>query len=114
MSTRENLAASPPAAAICDPEGLHRQLAHWNRRRLSPGRPNGEWQRDLAEDGRMLWLEGTWIESFREEVAEAAAAAPRDEEGFVAWFVDLKASGPGQYDPLFAWLAKEADFPEIS
>ena len=97
-----------PAGDLCDPEGAHRQLAHWNHRRLAPQAPSADWQADLREEARMRWLEGAWIEGFRAEVTERAHAAPRDVEGFTAWFQDLAASGPGQHDPLFAWLARHA------
>jgi hypothetical protein len=100
--------------AICDLEGTHRQLATWNRRRLAPGRPCAEWTQQLFEDGRMLWLEGAWIESFRDELAEEVAAVPCDEDGFIAWFGALKANGPGQYDPLFDWLAREAGIADMN
>jgi hypothetical protein len=97
------------APAICDPEGVHRQLAHWNHRRLAPGAPVEDWAQTLQLDQHMQWLEGVWVESLREAVAERAAAAPRDVDGFVAWFEALKTGGPGQGDPLFGWLAREAD-----
>jgi hypothetical protein len=41
------------------------------------------------------------------------AAVPADAEGFVAWFEGLKATGPGQGDPLFDWLAEEATLDEM-
>ena len=94
---------------ICDPEGLHRQLAGWNQRRLAPAAPTAAWEDHLREDHRMQWLEGVWIETLRGEVAARAAAAPTDVDGFVAWFEALKTSGPGQGDPLFDWLARDAD-----
>ena len=56
----------------------------------------------------MLRLEGAFLESLREEVAEEAAAAPTDVEGFIVWFEALEADGPGQHDPLFPWLADNA------
>lgn len=95
--------------AICDPEGLHRSLANWNRRRFQPLPPSADWAASLAEQSRMLWLEGTWIESEREGIAAFCADLPRDVEGFVAWFEGLLDNGPGQHDPLFEWLAKDAD-----
>ncbi len=33
--------------ATCDIEGLHRDLAHWNVRRLAPGAPKADWEADL-------------------------------------------------------------------
>jgi hypothetical protein len=102
------------SAALCDPEAVHRQLAHWNHRRLAPGVPHDDWQKDLREDGHMLWLEGMWVESLRDEVMAKAAAAPRDVAGFVDWFRALETYGPGQHDPLFDWLASRADAADMN
>lgn len=107
------LEASRPTSsapgALCDPEGLHRQLAHWNHRRLAPSAPAADWQDQLREEHRMRWLEGTWIETLREDLDAQLEGLPTDEDAFVAWFEQLKQSGPGQGDPLFDWLAKDAD-----
>ncbi|HEX4096349.1 MAG TPA: iron-containing redox enzyme family protein, partial [Caulobacteraceae bacterium] len=62
----------------------------------------------------MLQLEGGWIEAFREQVAPAALAAPQDPDRFIEWFEDLKSSGPGQDDPLFPWLARDATRAEMT
>jgi hypothetical protein len=83
-------------------------LARWNRRRLAPALPTSEWTQLLDEDHRMQRLEGAFLEELRREVAARAAEAPRDVAGFLAWFEDLKETGPGQNDPLFPWLAQEA------
>ncbi|MCR5877092.1 iron-containing redox enzyme family protein [Phenylobacterium sp. J367] len=96
-----------------DAETLHRGLAHWNHRRLAVQTPHGDWQTDLSADHRMLRLEGAWIEAFRAHIAPMVEAVPSDPEGFIAWFEDLKESGPGQYDPLFAWLEGEADLDQL-
>jgi hypothetical protein len=101
------------AAESLDPHALHRDLAYWNSRRLSPATPGEHWQTDLAEDHQMALLEGQWIESLRAQVAERAAAAPTDADGFIAWFEDLKQTGPGQGDALFRWLAEEASFEQM-
>lgn len=99
--------------ALADPLALHRRLAHWNHVRLSPAEPSADWRDDLREEHQMRLLEGAWIESFRGEVEAAAAAAPTDPDGFVAWFEALKEAGPGQNDPLFPWLAEEATRDEM-
>jgi hypothetical protein len=96
-----------------DPASLHRQLARWNHRRLSPSVPSSAWREELREEYEMRLLEGAAVEAFREEVAEAAAQAPTDVEGFIEWFEALKDNGPGQYDPLFDWLAEEATLDEL-
>ena len=56
----------------------------------------------------MQRLEGAFLEELRGEIAARAAEAPTDVDGFLAWFEDLQVTGPGQDDPLFAWLASEA------
>lgn len=90
-----------------------RRLAAWNRERLVPGLPDAGWELRLARDHRLLRLEGAFLEALRAEVAAEAAAAPADAEGFLAWFEDLKETGPGQGDPLFPWLAEEASLEQM-
>ncbi len=96
-------------AASCDLEGLHQDLARWNHARLGPASPTDTWEEDLKTEHFMRWREGQWVEAFRAMVAEEAAQAPADPEAFIAWFEGLKETGPGQYDPLFDWLARDAD-----
>ena len=100
--------------ALNDPQSLHRQLAHWNHRRLSPSAPHPQWEAELDEDLRMRRLEALWVEGFRAEVAARALEAPTDVEGFVLWFEALQDAGPGQGDPLFPWLAREAGHEEMN
>jgi len=92
---------------------FQRRLAEWNRERLSPAFPTDDWQARIAADASMLRLEGGFLEGLRGEIADHAAEAPTDADGFVAWFEELKASGPGQNDPLFPWLAEEASKDEL-
>lgn len=87
---------------------FQQRLAEWNRARLSPGFPEGNWREQLEYDHAMLRLEGAFIEELRAEVADEAAAAPRNAADFVAWFEALQEHGPGQGDPLFPWLAESA------
>ena len=87
---------------------LHRELAHWNRQRLAPCQPHDQWEGEVQQDARMRLREGAWIEGLRADVAAQAAAAPSDVSGFVSWFEDLQTTGPGQNDPLFGWLARDA------
>ena len=101
--------AGTPAQAVGDVNAAHLNLAWWNRDRLGPGVPTQDWRREVERQTAMLLLEGAWIEGLRQEVYEQAHAAPADPDGFVAWFEDLKTSGPGQGDSLFDWLAEEAD-----
>ena len=92
---------------------FQRALAHWNHRRLAPALPDDRWQSILDADIKMQRLEGAFLEELRAEVAQRAALAPTDPQGFLAWFEDLKVSGPGQDDPLFPWLAEEANLDEM-
>lgn len=113
MSDATSLPPPATVGALCDPAGLQYNLAHWNRRRLAASAPSGHWAKDLAEDHRMLWLEGAWIEDFREQIRHEALAAPTTPEGFKAWFEALKAVGPGQFDPLFDWLSRDAGLADM-
>lgn len=88
-------------------------LAQWNHNRLGPALPDGDWLELLDRDHRMLRLEGRFVDELRAEVAEQAAEAPTDPDGFIAWFEGLKTDGPGQGDPLFPWLAESASRDEI-
>lgn len=89
-------------------ERLHRALLRFNRARLAPGFPAEGWRAAVQEETRLRLLEGEYVEAERRRVAAWAAEAPEDADGFIAWFEDLKESGPGQHDPLFPWLATQA------
>jgi len=91
----------------------HRRLAVFNGKRFSPALPSPDWRTGLAEDAALLVEEGVWLEASRAAVAERAAQAPRDPDGFVAWFEELDRSGPGQNDSLFPWLAETATREEM-
>ncbi len=96
-----------------DPLSLHRRLADWNHRRLSPAKPTPDWREDLCDEHELRLLEGGFIETSRAEIAAEAARAPGDADGFIAWFEGLKTGGPGQFDPLFDWLAEAATLDEL-
>ncbi|QEH78986.1 iron-containing redox enzyme family protein [Sphingomonas sp. C8-2] len=93
-------------------DDFQRALAHWNRRRLQPRLPDRE-DRRFDDDMRMQRLERAFLEELRDEVLADAAAAPTHPDAFVAWFEDLKQTGPGQGDPLFPWLAEHATRDEL-
>ncbi|MBI0475320.1 iron-containing redox enzyme family protein [Sphingomonas sp. MA1305] len=111
MATR--IAEAPVRGSQFLTDSFQRGLAHWNRERLEPGFPDADWQRTLDRDVRMQRLEGGFLEELRDEVADEAAAAPTDVDGFIAWFEALKQSGPGQHDPLFPWLAEQANLDQL-
>lgn len=89
-------------------DALHRSLTAFNRRRLAPTCGSDSWERELADEHAWRLREGAFVEKERAAIAARAAQAPRDADGFVAWFEALKTNGPGQGDALFPWLATEA------
>ena len=113
MSMTEAVKAPSPTGDDVLARALHQRLAHWNRGRLAVAKPSENWRQQLEDDRAMMLGEGEFIEAFRAEVAACAATAPRDTDGFVAWFEALKADGPGQNDPLFPWLAETASLEEM-
>jgi hypothetical protein len=88
-------------------------LSSWNHTRLDPSSPMKDWEAELAADLQMRRLEGRFVETLRLDIAERAAAAPTDVAGFISWFENLKATGPGQNDPLFPWLATRASMEDM-
>lgn len=97
-----------PPAPIADAAEAHCRLAEWNHRRLTPRGPGVDDYAAVAEDHAMRKLELDLLAALREDVSPFAAEAPRDPDGFVAWFEALRQEGPGQGDPLFPWLAQAA------
>ena len=93
-------------------DGMQRALSHWNRERLAPRLP-GERPGGFERDTNMMRLEEAFLEELRAEIAETAATAPTDADGFIVWFEQLKLVGPGQGDPLFPWLANDAGRDEL-
>jgi hypothetical protein len=96
-----------------DAEALHKGLSHWNRRRLAVGAPHDDWRDEIEDNARMARLEGEFVEAFRRHIAPLAEAVQTDPDGFIAWFEGLKDGGPGQWDPLFAWLETEASLEDL-
>ena len=111
MASRPNLDQFNSSQFLTD--SFQRGLAHWNRERLCPAFPEADWQKLMERDLRMARLEGGFMEELRAEIADEAASAPTDADGFVAWFEQLKEVGPGQGDPLFPWLAAQAGAEQL-
>jgi hypothetical protein len=103
--------ADDQATLLCD--SVQQQLAKWNRERLEPRLPSPDWIAVLDRNAAMLRLEGEFLETLRKQVAEKAAGVPSRADAFLAWFESLESWGPGQHDPLFAWLEEEADLDQI-
>ncbi len=96
-----------------DPAAFHRSLASFNHRRMAPTLPNTGWDAAITEEAEFRLAEGHWLEAERITVHNRAAAAPRDPDGFVAWFEELKRTGPGQGDVLFPWLETTASLEDM-
>lgn len=94
-------------------QDFQEELSFWNRQRLAPGFPDAVTPTQLDRDRSMLRLEHAFMEELRAQVMADALQAPTDPEGFINWFEELKATGPGQHDRLFPWLAEEADRDEL-
>lgn len=83
-------------------------LSVQNRRRFAPALPVGDWRVELEAERRASEVELGWVEGLRATVATRAHRAPTTPAGFLAWFERLRADGPGQGDPLFPFLARDA------
>ena len=104
------------SARACDDRrsnAFQEQLTRFNRTRLATAVPSGDFATTIAEEARMRVAEGEWIEAERRNIAAQAASVPTDADGFIAWFDDLLATGPGQGDALFPWLADHASLDEL-
>jgi hypothetical protein len=86
---------------------LQFRLSRLNSLRLNPSLPSSTWRRDAVEVSQLVLEEGEFLERMRAAVAPRAATAPTRPAAFIAWFEELKESGPGQNDPLFRWLADD-------
>ncbi len=61
----------------------------------------------------MRTLEGEWIEAERTAIAARVRDVPREPAELVRWFEALRLEGPGQFDPLFDWIASRASLEEL-
>ena len=89
------------------------RLNRLNELRLNPALPSADWKAEISEIARLAMVEGGFLEQGRRAIAERAALAPADPDEFLAWFEDLKDSGPGQQDPLFPWLAEQCSMEQM-
>jgi hypothetical protein len=98
------------------PDALHRALARSHSRRLAPSLASlaaDDWEAQLSTEIACRRLERELVEAERAELRSMTNEVPRDADGFIAWFEELKRSGPGQGDPLFPWLAEHATFEDV-
>ena len=95
------------------PRDIQLRLVELNALRFNPSFPTASWAEDLATFERLSVVEGEYLETSRMRVSGRAAQAPTEPLSFIAWFEDLKNSGPGQQDPLFRWLAEESSLEQM-
>jgi hypothetical protein len=88
-------------------------LTNYNADRFRPAFPEEAPRGELAREHAVASAEVAFIEAQRKELARFAARIPSDLDRFIAWFEELKASGPGQGDPLFPWLADTASADQM-
>ncbi len=92
---------------------LAHELAAHNRLRFTPALPDDSWRQHLTDAYEMAVREIEWVEALRAQVRPRAADVPREREAFVRWFEELKDNGPGQNDPLHAWLEEHASHEQL-
>jgi hypothetical protein len=91
-------------------------LARFNRARMTPGLPTSP---DHVREGELrveaiaLQLELQFVQGCRIEIAPALGSVPQKPAAFLEWYEGLRETGPGQGDPLFPWLAEEANLSEM-
>ena len=111
----ESLAWTRAAAELTGPRfaAFQRTLTAYNAERFEPRLPDETDDRQVSREGEVAQAEIAYVESLRRAVAPLTADIPDDVEGFIAWFENLKAAGPGQGDPLFPWLATTATVAQM-
>src|SRR3982074_1281568 len=73
---------------------FQRELAKYNALRFRPHLPEEAGHGDLVTEEIVARAEIEFVESLRRKVAPLADAIPADADGFIAWFEQLKNSGP--------------------
>lgn len=92
------------------PGELHQALVELTKARVTPGSSGLPRAARLDRERELALLEERFLEEERRAVAPTAAEAPHEARAFVRWFDALLVEGPGQDDPLFAWLERHASW----
>lgn len=101
------------AIAARNQQTLHDELRRLNESRLKPTYQRDSWRDALMKEHERRLLEDDFLEGCRREIAARAATVPSDPDGFLAWFIELRATGPGQHDRLFDWLESHATMEQF-
>ncbi len=94
------------------------RLTLFNRSRLTPtlaqpGTQNFDFDQEIEAEIATRKVELRFLEAQRAAIADLASEAPTNAAAFITWFEGLRDRGPGQWDPLFPWLAEEASLEEM-
>jgi hypothetical protein len=95
------------------PAELHRRLMRLTERRLKPVFDEELTPSSLREDADDRWEEERFISAEKGGSARQLENLPDDVDGFISWFEGLKERGPGQSDPLFAWLETNSSWEQM-
>lgn len=104
---------TPASARLRHPQTFHEALMRLNRARLEPGVPIAQLATQMDEQRDLLLREEQFLQAERQNVSRIAAEVPRDAHAFASWFESLRETGPGQFDPLFDYLAQRATLEEV-
>lgn len=94
--------------AVEDHHQFHSNLARFNRVRTAVATPSLDWETAEQAAYEMKIAEGRFLEGLRLSIQDMTKDIPRDAAQFVVWFESLMQWGPGQFHPLFNWLANRA------
>lgn len=101
------------ASVGIEPQIFHITLANFNRSRTAISLPSADWEACESASLKMRLLEGRFLEEMRSSISSSFDGIPRTPDQFVSWFESLIEWGPGQYHPLFDWLADHASADEM-
>lgn len=90
-----------------------RLLSQFNRSRLEPGLGVPPTEGTLLREQAMLSLENEFVSRTRSLITPWIDAVPDEPLAFISWFENLRASGPGQGDPLFPYLAEQGTLDQM-
>jgi len=87
---------------------FHQDLMRHGHSRMVPKTPqqDRDWEANLRHNLVMTEEEIRFFEQERQKIIHLANEAPSDTAGFLAWFENLRETGPGQNDALFPWLVE--------
>lgn len=88
-------------------------LTAFNHQRLEAALPSEDWKNELTREARFAAAEAEFLEAVRRAVAPLTRNIPSGADEFIAWYEGLEHTGPGQGDPLFPWLARQATYEQM-